>query len=111
MGTLRMRIGGDGPVVIETDATGWRLLVRGQIRAAGLARSDMHAALREIALNDRSVAHDAFGVLMNCAGAWEDDYTEEHGENALAFEDWMKRIESGVEHWVDDDGELRSSFS
>lgn len=28
--------------------------------------------------------------------------------DALAFEDWMQRIESGLVHWVDDDGELKT---
>jgi len=47
-------------------------------------------------LQDRDLAHDAFGVVCNCAGAWEDDYTEAHGHDALSFEDWMERIERGA---------------
>jgi hypothetical protein len=85
MSGLRVRIGGDGPVVIESDATGWRLIVRGQVHASGVDQDDLHIALRELALRDRDLAHDAFGVVCNCAGAWEDEYTEEHGETALTF--------------------------
>lgn len=109
MSGLRIRIGGDGPVVVESDATGWRLIVRGQVRANGVDRDDLHIALRELALRDRDVGHDAFGVVCNCAGAWEDEYTEEHGEAALTFEDWMERIEYGGSTWVNDDGELETS--
>ena len=92
MGTLRIRIGGDGPVVAESDATGWRLIVHGRTLATGSANHDLHVALRELALRDQDVARDAFGVICNCAGAWEDEYTEEYGEDALAFEEWMERI-------------------
>ncbi len=95
MGKLKMRIGGDGPVVAESDATGWRLIVHGQLHATGVASHGLHVVLRELALRDRALAHEAFGVICNCVGAWEDEYTEEHGEDALAFEDWMERIESG----------------
>lgn len=28
--------------------------------------------------------------------------------DALAFEDWMQRIEPGLVQWVDDDGELKT---
>jgi len=110
MSGLRARIGGDGPVVIESDATGWRLIVRGQVHASGLDRDDLHIALRDLAVRDRDLAHDAFGVVCNCASAWEDDYTEEHGENALTFQDWMERIAQGGTTWVNDDGELETSL-
>src|SRR4051794_30666011 len=95
MGTLRIRIGGDGPVVAGSAATGWRLLMHGRTRATGLDSHDLHVALRELALRDPALSRDAFGVVCNCAGSWEDEYTEEHGEDALAFEDWMERISSG----------------
>ena len=107
MGGLRIRIGGDGPVVAESDATGWRLIVHGQAHATGVDSHDLHVALRELALRDRALARDAFGVICNCAGAWEDEYTDEHD---LAFEDWMERIEFGGVTWVDDDGELKTSL-
>jgi hypothetical protein len=103
---LRIRIGGDGPVVAESDATGWRLFARGQLHASGVYADNLHAALRALALHDRELARDAFGVVVNCAGAWEDEYTEEHGQDALTFEDWMERIKTGLSTWVDDDGEL-----
>jgi hypothetical protein len=106
MGTLRMRIGEGGPVVAESDAQRWRLIVRGQLHASGVDHDDLHVALREVALSDPDLARDAFGVVMNCAGAWEDDYTEEHGEGALSFEYWMERLETGLVTWVDEDGEL-----
>lgn len=109
MSGLRVRIGGDGPVVAESDATGWRLIVRGQVHTSGVDPTGLHVALRDLALDDRQLAHDAFGVVMNCAGAWEDEYTEEHGEDALTFEDWMERIEYGGVTWVNDDGELETS--
>ncbi len=65
-----------------------------------------HAALRDLALSDRSLAHDCFGVVLNCMGAWEDEYTDEHGEDALTFEDWMARIEYGGVTFVSVDAEL-----
>lgn len=92
---LRVRIGGDGPVVAATDGSGWKLIVRGEIYVAGVDPGGLHDALRQLALRERSLGRDAFGVVCNCAGAWEDEYTEEHGEDALTFEDWMERIESG----------------
>ena len=106
---LRISIGGRGPVVAESDATGWRLIVRGQVHASGASSDTLHIALRDLALQDRELARVAFGVVMNCAGAWEDEYTEEHGEDALAFDDWMERIEAGGVIWVNDDGELETS--
>ena len=106
MSNLRVRIGGDGPVVAESDATGWRLIVRGNIYATGVDNGDLHVELRELALRDPDLAHDAFGVVVNCAGAWEDEYTEEHGEDALTFEDWMERIATRFSTMVDVDGEL-----
>jgi hypothetical protein len=102
MGVLRMRIGGDGRVVAESDATGWRLLVHRETHSTGVANEDLHVALRELALRDRALARDAFGVICNCVGAWEDEYTEEHGQDALAFEGWMERIEFGGVNGVDD---------
>lgn len=106
MSGLRIRIGGDGPVVAECDATGWRLIVRGAVRASGVDHDDLHVALRELALSDRDLANDAFAVVSNCAGAWEDEYTEERGEGALLLEEWMERIEFGGITCVGDDGEL-----
>ena len=109
MSGLRVRIGGDGPVVSETDATGWRLIVRGRVHASGVDPTDLHVALRDLALSDRDLAHDAFGVVCNCMGTWEDEYTEEHGEDALTFEEWMERIEYGDSTWVNEEGELETS--
>jgi hypothetical protein len=103
---LRIRIGGDGPVAAESDATGWRLFVRGDLYARGVDGGDLHVALRELALRDRELARDAFGVVMNCSGSWEDEYTEEHGADALTFEHWMERLETGLHTSVDDDGDL-----
>jgi hypothetical protein len=109
MSNLRVRIGADGPVVAESDAAGWRVLVRRQIHAQGLLSDDLHLALRELALNHPQLARDAFHVVVNCPGAWEDEYTEEHGDDALTFDDWMERIETGLTTWVDVNGELRYS--
>ena len=103
---LRISIGGDGPVVAQSDATGWRLLVRGRLHARGVFSDDLHVALRELALGDRELARDAFGVVMNCTGSWEDEYTEWHGEDALTFEDWMERLETGLRTSVDVNGDL-----
>jgi len=98
---LRISIGGDGPVVAETDATGWRLFVRGRLHAKGVDSDDLHVALRELALGDRELARAAFGVVVNCMGAWEDEYTESHGADALTFDDWMERLETGLRTSVD----------
>lgn len=108
MSGLKVRIGGDGPVVIETDAAGWRLIVRGQIESTSVDHDDLHIALRQLALRESDLARDAFGVVCNCVGAWEDEYTEEHGEDALTLQDWMSRIADGSRTWVNDDGELES---
>jgi len=110
MSRLRVRIGGEGRVVAESDATGWRLIVRGHVHANGVDHDDLHIALRDLALRDRDLADDAFRVVCTCLGAWEDDYTEEHGEDALTLEDWTERIEYGGVTWVDDDGELKTSI-
>ena len=106
MSGLKVRIGGDGPVVIETDATGWRLIVRGRIESSGMDHDELHVALRVLALREPDLARDAFGVVCNRVGAWEDDYTEEHGQDALTFQDWMTRIADGGTTWVNDSGEL-----
>jgi hypothetical protein len=106
MSEWTMRIGADGPVVGELDPTGWRLIVRGRPHTTGIAHDDLHVSLRELAMRDRDLAREAFAVVMNCAGAWEDEYTEEHGEDALRFEDWMERIETGLRTSIDADGEL-----
>lgn len=106
---LRIRIGGDGPVVVESDAKGWRLIARGHLYASGVYPGDLHRALRDLALGDRDLARVSFGDVCNCAGAWEDEYTEEHGEDALTLEDWMQRIEYGGDPWVSDDRELMTS--
>ena len=108
-GNLVSRIGDGGPVVAVSASTGWQLIVRGRTQATGIDTDDMHNALRDLALCDRALARDAFGVVMNCLGAWEDEYTEEHGEDALTFEDWMERIEFGGDTFVDLDGELITS--
>lgn len=110
MSSLIVRIGGDGPVVVETDAAGWRLIVRGQIESSGIDHADLHTALRQLALRDPSLAEDAFGVVCNCAGSWEDDYTEEYGEDALTLEDWLTRIGDGAVTWVNDEGEIESGL-
>lgn len=109
MSGMKVRIGGDGPVVAESDAAGWRLGVRGQFRTSGVDPTGLHVALRELALDDPQLAHDAFSVVCNCVGAWEDEYTEEHGEEALTFEDWTERIEYGGATCVNDDGGLETS--
>lgn len=106
---LTTRIGGGGPVVAASDAKGWQLIVRGQTHATGVYSHDLHDALRELALRDRALAHDAFGVICNCAGSWEDDYTEEQGVGAITFEEWLEHIEAGGVTWVDEDGELTTS--
>lgn len=93
-------------VVAEWAPESWRLLVHGETRAAGTAAESLHAALRELALRDRDLARDAFAVVVNCPGSWEDEYTEEHGEGALAFPDWIERLETGLETVVDVDGQL-----
>ena len=103
---LRISIGGDGPVVAESDATGWRLFVRGRLHARGVDSDDLNVALRELALGDRELARDAFSVVVNCMGAWEDECTETHGEDALTFEDWMERLETGLRTSVDVNGNL-----
>jgi len=43
-------------------------------------------------------------------GAIGPEYTQECGENALAFEDWMERIAHGGTTWVNDDGGLETSM-
>ena len=103
---LSMRIGADGPVVAELKNGIWRLIVRGRPWEPGDGSDEVHAALRQLALDDRALAKDAFGVVINCPGSWEDEYTEEHGEAALTFEDWLERIETGWQTAVDADGRL-----
>ena len=44
-------------------------------------------------------------MIVNCVGAWEDEYTEMHGEDALTFEDWMERV-GPASTMVDVDGDL-----
>jgi len=109
MSNLTMSIGSGGPVVAEPDATGWRLIVRGRVHASGVDSDELHVELRELALSDGDLARDAFGVVVNCMGSWEDEYTEIHGEDALAFDDWMELIEYSGNVWVDEDGELKAS--
>jgi len=111
MSGLRIRIGGDGPVVAEVGSDGWRLIARGHLHASGVGLDGLHAALRQLALEEESLARDAFAVVCNCMGAWEDEYTEEHGEDALTFEDWMERIADGGVTWVNDDGELETGVA
>ena len=69
--------------------------MHGEAHASGQFTPDLHVALRELAVQDRSLARDAFSVICNCIGGWEDEYTEDHGEDALTFEDWMDGIQSG----------------
>jgi len=107
---LRTRIGGDGPVVAVSDTTGWQLIVRGHTHATGVFSDGLHVALRELAMGDRDLAPDAFGVVINCLGAWEDEYTEEHGVAALTFEDWMELIEREGVAGVDHHGQLPSGI-
>jgi hypothetical protein len=38
-----------------------------------------------------------FGVVMNCMGDWEHEYTESPGEDALTLEDWMERLDRDLE--------------
>src|SRR3954451_10953487 len=95
MAGLTMRIGGDGPIVAHFDATGRRLDVRVRLHARGADGDALHDALRRLALDDRELARTAFGVVMHCAGSWEDEYTEIHGADALDFDEWMERIEFG----------------
>jgi hypothetical protein len=109
MSNLSISIGGDGPVVAESDATGWRLIVHGRVHASGVDGEELHVALRELALSDRDLARDAFAVVVNWMGSWEDEYTEIHGEDALAFDDWMELIEYSGIVWVDEDGELKAT--
>src|SRR3954470_21130166 len=109
MSNLRISIGGDGPVVAQSDAAGWRLIVRGHVHASGADNDELHVVLRELALSDRDLARDAFAVVVNCMGSWEDEYTEIHGEDALAFDDWMELIEYSGTVWVDEDGELKAT--
>jgi hypothetical protein len=98
---LSISVGGGGPVVAESAATGWRLFVRSRLHARGVDSNDLHVALRELTLSDRELARDALGVVMNCIGAWEDEYTELHGEDAFTFEDWIERLETGLRTSVD----------
>jgi hypothetical protein len=105
--TLRWRIGAGSPVVAEGSAAGWRLLVRGAVHVSSDDSDDLCEALRQLAITDPEVGRDAFGVVMNLAGSWEDEYTEDHGEDALPFEEWLERISTeGLETHVDEDGEL-----
>jgi|1186.fasta_scaffold179079_3 hypothetical protein len=106
MSNLSISIGGDGPVVAESNAAGWRLLVRGRVHASGVDSDELHGALRELALSDRALARDAFAVVVNCMGSWEDEYTEIHDDDALTFEDWTERIETGLRTSVDANGNL-----
>ena len=75
MSNLKVSIGDGGPVVAQSDRTGWRMIVRGEVHASGRLPHDLHAALRELAISERDLAQDAFGVVMNCAGSWEDENT------------------------------------
>jgi hypothetical protein len=105
--TLRWRIGAGSPVVAEGGAVGWRLIVRGAVHVSSDDSDDLCEALRQLAITDPEVARDAFGVVVNYAGSWEDEYTEHHGEDALPFEYWLERISTeGLLTHVDEDGEL-----
>ncbi len=73
MSGLRIRIGGDGPAVAESDASDWRLIVRGSLWARGFRNEDLHVSLRDPGLGDRNLARDALGVVCSCAGSWEDE--------------------------------------
>src|SRR3954454_13110621 len=101
MSNLRISIGGDGPVIAQSDAAGWRLIVRGHVHASGADNDELHVALRALALSDRDLARDAFAVVVNCMGSREDDYTKIHDEDALTFENWVERLETGLRTPVD----------
>src|SRR4051794_32283447 len=106
MGTLRIRIGGDGPVVVESEGIRWRLIVRGQTYSTGADSQGLHVELRELALRDSALARDAFGVICTCAGGGEAEYPEEHGEDALVFEDGREPLALRGLPWVGDAGDL-----
>jgi hypothetical protein len=53
-------------------------------RAASIAMISITPCV-SLRCNDPDVARDAFGVVCNCVGAWEDEYSEERGEDALTF--------------------------
>jgi hypothetical protein len=83
------------------------LIVEGAVHVSSDDSDDLCEALRRLAITDPDLAEDAFGVVVNCAGSWEDEYTEHHGEDALSFEDWLERISTeGLSTHVDEDGEL-----
>jgi hypothetical protein len=83
------------------------VIVRGALHVSSHDTDDLHGALRRLAIDDPEVARDAFGVVVNCGGSWEDEYTEEHGGDALPFEDWLERISAeGLATYMDDEGEL-----
>lgn len=90
--TLRMRIGGNGPVVLETGGGRWRLIVEGRTVADETGPLDGDDALRDLALRRPDLAADALATVMNLAGTWEDDFTEEHGAEALDLEHWLERL-------------------
>ena len=105
--TLRWSIGAGGPVVAEGDAAGWRMIVRGTVHVSSDDSDDLHGALRQLAISAPDLARVAFGVVMNCMGSWEDEYTEDHGEDALPFEYWLERISAeGLSTHIDENGEL-----
>jgi hypothetical protein len=81
--------------------------VRGAVHVGNDDSDDLCEALRQLAITDPEVAREAFGVVVNYAGSWEDEYTEHHGEDALPFEYWLERISTeGLSTHVDEDGEL-----
>ncbi|WP_372787879.1 hypothetical protein [Paraconexibacter sp.] len=107
MTKFTMGIGDEQDLVSAVmDDEGWRILVRGRPREAGADTDDLHAALRSLAVADADLARDAFAVVMNCPGAWEDEYTEFHGEDALDFDEWLFIVAHGYTVWVEEDGGL-----
>ena len=95
-------IGRGGPVSVTIDPNGWRLFVREALHDSGLDHDELHRALRAIALADGALAETAFGVLCNCPGSWEDDYTE---EAELDVDDWLAVVEAGYSLHVEDGDE------
>lgn len=68
----------------------------GGVAALEVVAAEVVVVQAHDAMRDRDLARDAFGVVCNCVGAWEDEYTEDHGEDALTFQDWMSRIDTAA---------------
>jgi hypothetical protein len=81
------------------------LIVRGRTQATDVDCHDLHVALRA---SDWSLARDAFGVICNCAGAWEDDSPRSRARIRSRSRNGWSASSTGVS-WVDEDGELKTS--